>query len=342
MLEISSFLARHYSAEFRPIQVEPLGSAGGMSGAQFWRVKSPRGVLVLRQWPAEHPTVDWLRFIHAVLKHAAARGLSFLPIPVTTIEGGSFVQQDGYLFELAPWMPGEANFQASPSADKLRAAMAALARFHLATADFGPTLQSIPGSDTTYHLTAIPRRIDGLRKLNPNELLQSIDDRCWPELAPLARQFVARLPHEVPIVIERLQPLLAARLSTQPCLRDVWHDHILFTGNEVTGLLDFGAIDIDTPTTDIARLLGSLAGNDADSWRFGITAYSALRPLAPEEVQAALAIDAASNLLAGCNWIRWIYSERRSFGNRAQVVDRFRGLLDRRPIDLSGNRIGCK
>jgi homoserine kinase type II len=127
----------------------------------------------------------------------------------------------------------------------------------------------------------------------------------------------------------------------QPCLRDIWHDHVLFTGNEVTGLVDFGAADIDTPATDIARLLGSLAGSpplpfregpgegspQRNIWQIGLEAYSATRPLSESELLAVFAINAANPILAGCNWIDWLYIQRRQFGNPAQILTRFQRIV---------------
>src|SRR3989304_4865138 len=95
----------------QPTVVEPLGSADGLSGAQFRKTVAPRGALVLRCWPIEHPTPDGLRFIHAVLGHAAARGMKILPVPIATAGGATFVQHAGHLWELAPWLPGTPAYQ---------------------------------------------------------------------------------------------------------------------------------------------------------------------------------------------------------------------------------------
>jgi homoserine kinase type II len=115
----------------------------------------------------------------------------------------------------------------------------------------------------------------------------------------------------------------------QPCLRDIWHDHVLFTGDEVSGIIDYGAMDIDTPATDIARLLGNLVGDDALKWRVGIDTYSQVCSLMPEEERAIRALDASGLILAGCNWLRWIGAENRQFENRAQIVARFRRIVER-------------
>jgi Ser/Thr protein kinase RdoA (MazF antagonist) len=307
------------------IRVESLGSAGGMSGAQFWRVATERGMLCLRRWPLEHPSPQRLAFIHDVMQHATRRGISFIPVPITTHAGESFVHHAGHLWQLEPWMPGAADYEQSPRIEKLRAAMTALARLHVATRDFEP----IAATSTQ---SAVVRRLTQLRELSPHgtsALSRPIDSAIWPDLAPLANQFMALLPKAISRAIAKLEPLADSWLPLQPCLRDIWHDHVLFTGDEVTGIIDFGAVDFDTPPTDIARLLGSLVADDIEGWQTGLAAYSAVRRLSPEESLAVFALDTSGTVLAGCNWIRWIYIEGRLFENRQQVIDRFRNIVVR-------------
>ncbi len=330
-------ILRRYTPECQPSRIEPLDFAGGMSGAQFWRITAPRGTLILRRWPPEHPSPERLHFIHAVLRHAAQRGVMLLPLPISTRDGQTFIAHAGHLWELAPWMPGAADYERSPSVDKLCAAMTALAQFHIATADFptpptplsvGRQAEYLPATSTlviSHRLARLHDLADG----GIEELSRAITDTTWPELAPLARQFAAILPRAVPRAIGQLEPLTDVSLPLQPCLRDIWHDHVLFTGDDVTGLIDFGAVDIDTPATDIARLLASFAGDDAAAWQTGLAAYSTLRPISEQESLAVFALDSAGTILAGGNWIRWIYVAGRQFENRAQVVERFRRILTR-------------
>jgi homoserine kinase type II len=339
---------RLYPPDCQPDRIEPLGSVGGMSGAQFWRIATrssfstedlrgspdpaPAGTLILRRWPTEHPTPERLRFIHSVLDHAARRGILFIPLPIRTITGQSFLYHAGHLWELAPWMPGTADYEHTPTTEKLRAAMTALAQFHSCTKDFPvnapiAAIQCVAGA-----APAISRRLSRLQELTPaacQQLAHAIEEAIWPELAPLARRFLATLSDALPRALAQLAPLENIPLPLQPCLRDIWHDHVLFTGNEVSGIVDFGAVDIDTPATDIARLLGSLAGDDAIAWQAGVAAYSAVRPLSQYESQAVTALDTAGTLLAGCNWIRWIYIEGRRFENPPEIIERFRRILAR-------------
>jgi homoserine kinase type II len=312
----------------QPTRVESLGSAGGLSGAKFWRIVAPRGALFLRRWPVEHPTPERLVFIHAVLQHAESRGMKILPVPIATTAGMTFVGHDGHLWELAPWLPGTADFEESPRVEQLRAAMRALAEFHLAVADF-PRL-SAPGS--AGGLPAVSHRLTRLHELQDGgieTLHRAITDTTWPELAPLARRLVAELPRVVPLAIARLASLTDVPLPLQPCIRDVWHDHVLFDGDTVTGLVDFGAVQFDTPATDVARLLGSLVGDDPIGWRDGLAAYSTMRPLTDQESLAVFALDTAGTILAGCNWVRWIYVEGRRFECSSRVKSRLTNLAAR-------------
>src|SRR5205823_635723 len=145
----------------------------------------------------------------------------------------------------------------------------------------------------------------------------------WPELTPLARRFLGLAPKCLPRAIQSIMPLATASFNLQPCLRDIWHDHVLFTGDAVTGLIDYGAIDFDTPATDIARLLGSLVEDDASGWNDGLAAYRTVRLLTDVEELAAKALNVSGPIVAGCNWLRWIYIDRRQFENRQQIIERF-------------------
>lgn len=323
MSEVAEIL-RSYPPDCQPTQVEPLGNAGGLSGAQFWRLVAPRGALGLRCWPIEHPSSERLGFIHAVLRHAAERGIDFVSLPISTLNGATFIQRDGRLWDLTPWLPGAPDYEQSPSAEKLQAAMVALARFHVAVGD-------IPASTQLAPAPAILQRLKRLREFQSggiSTLARAIDENEHAELAPLARRFAAELPRAMPLAIDRLAPLADTPLLLQVCIRDVWSDNVLFTRDTVTGLVDFGAVDIDAPVTDIARLLGSLVRDPSD-WKAGLVAYSAIRPLTIDEQRAIPALDAAGNLLAGCNWLRWIYVEGRIFPTARQIAERFRKIVDR-------------
>src|SRR4029079_7065820 len=76
--DLASVLSR-YPANCRPTDVDTRGNAGGFSGAQFWRLTAPRGLLCRRRCPREHPSPDKLLFIHAVLRHVDRAGFHLVP-----------------------------------------------------------------------------------------------------------------------------------------------------------------------------------------------------------------------------------------------------------------------
>ena len=80
---------------------------------------------------------------------------------------------------------------------------------------------------------------------------------------------------------------------------------------------------------DIARLLGSLVGDDPQRRRFGLEAYSQVRPLDESERRLLGAFDASEVLLSGMNWLRWICLEGRRFDPPDRVLARLDEIVSR-------------
>lgn len=310
----------------KPERVEPLGGAGGFSGAQFWRIKTLGSLLCLRRWPRENPTEEGLCFIHDVLFHVAREGFRSLPVPQLASRGRSFVSHGGHLWELTPWMPGEADFRENPTPKRLTAAMQTLARFHLAAASY-PEVRIHRGPSP-----GIRDRLNRARQLflvGLSELADRVDLGRYPQIGSIAKETLALAPVAVPAVLPLLESLASQQVPLQPCIRDIWHDHVLFEGDQMTGLIDFGSMQVDNVATDVARLLGSLAGDDADPWRVGLEAYQAVRPLNEIELLLVEAFDKSTVLLSGLNWIDWIYRQGRTFDDWQAVAGRLQGILGR-------------
>jgi Ser/Thr protein kinase RdoA (MazF antagonist) len=156
-----------------------------------------------------------------------------------------------------------------------------------------------------------------------------VQDRDWPALADRGRQLVrlfARAAEASAPLIDR-----AARLhvALQPCIRDIWHDHVLFTGDQVSGLVDFGGLRPDNVATDIARLLGSLAADDLDAWELGLASYDRVRALSSDERTLIAAFDRSTVLMGGLEWLDWIYLQSRAFPDRAVVESRLDRAIER-------------
>jgi Ser/Thr protein kinase RdoA (MazF antagonist) len=315
-----------YPAEYQSAAVQDLGSAGGFSGARFWRLTTAAGAFCLRRWPREHPTTERLEFIQAVLWHVDREGCGIVPVPVETRTHAGYVRSGGYLWELAPWMPGRADYLHQPSPAKLSAALAALAQFHAAAESFplpDPDRSPSPG---------VLQRIDQLRTLMGGEIARlaaSIRPEVWPGLERPARSLLALFPRVAERVIAQLSAAAELRVRLQPCIRDIWHDHVLFDGTTVTGLIDFGAMKAESVAADVARLLGSMVGDDPRGWQAGLAAYADVRRLTPAELALVKAFDQSAVLLGGVNWLNWIYRQGREFDDQAKIVARLESNVRR-------------
>lgn len=308
-------------------KVERLGGAGGFSGAKFWRVEATdinsEVELCLRRWPREHPTSERLAWLHAVLCHAAGNGFTRLPVPLRNNAGETFLTFDGHLWELTRWLAGTADFHSAPSRARLHAAMRSLAQFHKATRSYSTSTAIAPGISSRLKQS---QTLDD-RKLN--EMSQAVAVSSWPQF----KQQAVSILHLFGEHKSRLEQLLLAasqlQVTVQPCIRDIWHDHVLFDGNEVSGFVDFGAMRLDHLGCDISRLLGSLVQDEQEGWQLGLEAYQSVQPLSSEDLQLITAFDRSNVLLSGMNWVQWVAVERRQFEHPARIVGRLAGIVER-------------
>jgi Ser/Thr protein kinase RdoA (MazF antagonist) len=319
-------ILRLYPDDCRPQAVEPVDSALGFSGAKLWRITAPRGLLCLRRWPPEHPNQKRLEFIQAVLWHVDQEGFHLLPLPVETHHHHGYVWHAGHLWELVPWLPGRPDYRQSPSLEKLHNALTALARFHQAAATFPlPENGPAPSPGMQERRDRLTQLFDG----GTATLAGAIAEGDWPELAARGRQLLALFADCAP----KLRPLVvqAAELpvALQPCIRDIWHPHVLFAGDQVSGIVDFGSLRPENVACDIARLLGSLAGDNQGHWQRGLAAYQAVQRLTEDELALVAAFDHSTVLMGGLQWLQWIYVEGRDFSDRGAVQERLDEFLSR-------------
>ncbi len=284
--------------------------------------------------------------------------MEFIAAPLTTRHGATFVERGGASWELAPWLPGAADFHRDPRPERLAAAMSALARFHRTAAVFpgaalaGPaglpawspsrsTPAAPPAAGPSPGLADRLQLIQRLRAGEAEEMRQAVEQSLAaagsgrqrdvfasdfrPTAVSLAERALRLLELFEPLALaalERLQQQAATPLPLQPCLRDVWHNHVLFSGDRVTGLIDYDAIRIDSVAGDVARLLGSLVEDDRPAWEFAVAEYSRVRPMSPREAALVEVFDLSSIALSGTQWVRWLYLDQIAFPDMAAVADR--------------------
>jgi Ser/Thr protein kinase RdoA (MazF antagonist) len=314
----------------------------GFSGAVVLRVETDAGPHGLRAWPPEADT-ERIGGLHRLLKHVRSRGIDFVAVPVQANDGRTLVSVAGRWWQLEPWMPGRADFSSRPNDARLTAAVTSLARQHVALASFEPVGAERQwfGSGVNAIAPAVSERFDRLRSWTSGkraELKTRLEaapkaDPCLAAATRIAGGFT-----RCAAFIEReLRDALRIRVPVQPCLRDVWHDHLLFDGDGVSGIIDPAAARTDTVAADISRLLGSLIAVDAEdgdlslvgfqsiqqvmlyfselgrrgtpltdnvrAWHPALAAYQSVRRLSPEEMLLVGVLDRSGTLLSGMTWL---------------------------------------
>jgi len=323
-------------------QMESVGVQGGFSGAVIWKVSIEGQNYCLRRWPQVHPTMDGLAVIHGLLFHTKKSGFEIVPAPLPTRSGKTFFLNEQHLWELAPWMPGEASYLDQPSKTKLEAAARCLAKFHKAAENFS---HAGVGQKITQS-SGLRQRLAILQELQQGGL-----DKLWQatrlavpnQLQQLAFELLEGIDRPLAKITGRLVQIADSPLPLQWCLQDVRHDHILFTDDRVTGLIDFGAVAVESVAGDLARLLGSMVNDDAQAWRTGVEAYCRVRPLTEDQQRAMVGFDEGGTLCSAANWVRWLFVDRKTFPQMNAVVRQLQWLSTRlRALESrSGASMAC-
>lgn len=317
-----------------PVRLQSVAAAG-FSGAAVVRATAVSGArdLVLKPFPeTARPHVEW---VHGLVRHLRARGCDMVPEVLETTAGGT-IEDDGRgsLWEAVQFVPGTATDR--PSKEQAAAAVQALARIHLAAAEWplapmtvGPAAAVIRRGEQAAHLLAHPWRVPRRTDADATALGVAMASR-------LERAIATAGVSELAAALRCIVGLRSPRVPCHAVLRDVWSGHVLFARDRpslVSGIVDVHAASIDTPATDVARLIGSWC-RDADvppdvAWADALSAYERVRPLASAERLLIPWLDASGTILGLDNWFRWVLVEGRQFTDVAQVVRRVDRMLSR-------------
>ena len=210
--------------------------------------------------------------------------------------------------------------------ERLVAACGKLAEFHLAARHAGECKTARSPSIAT-RLEFVVQLDGGLWRA----IHEAVSSRASTAFAPRARQLLAAYAQRAAPLRAELTALESTQFALHTCHGDLWHDHVLYNGPDVSGFIDFGAMRIDSPASDLARLLGSLAKDDRALWDAGFAAYASRAPLNDAERRLAVTIDHANVLLAGMNWLKWLFIEQRQFEDPQRVQQRLDAILERAP-----------
>ncbi len=314
--------------------IVPIIGNEGYSGAQIYRIEVGEQRFSLRRWPLIAPEPERLAGLHRLLELTSKMGVTQIAVPLKSSSGSTLVKVDGHFWQFEPWMPGVADFHQQPSRIRLQETLRVLARWHAAASTFAPR-----SGEHVWFASTSSGTSPGLQERSAavRHYQQDGDSLFRPKLDNYPDLEVRTLLTEIWRHFRELSAEIASTLASvsgstvplQPCLRDVWHDHLLFTGDALTGLIDPGACRTDNVTTDLARLLGSLVEDDRVEWDFAINCYQALHPLSLLELRTLRAFDASGVLLSGMTWLDWLLIQQRIFADRQRVLGRLQTILRR-------------
>ena len=299
---------------------------GGLSDSQVFQCASNAGDFCLRRWPRSRYTQERLSWIHHHIEIAGQKvrrgdDRRILPRLLPTPNGPFCEPVPGEIWELTEWMPGSADYLEAPSDKKLASAMVTLRALHQVWLD---AEQSRRGAALVDFSPALRERVEilksALTRVNQHQrasnrmvglTLPGSDPRQVHDLAARTRQHLQQFGPKLLRTAERL-----SAQTTECCfvLRDIWSEHVLFEGDEVSGIIDFGAARIDEPATDVARLLGSLEPMDRGRWMEGWRAYAGVASTQSHvSLERVELLDALGCLLSANQWCRWLTEDGQQF-----------------------------
>lgn len=327
----------------RSVAAAPLAGRG-LSGSPVLVVRrsvdAPR--FVLKAFPCG-TSPDRARWVHRLMRLLGDGGIAEVPEVVAARDGGTVVtDESGLHWELVRFVEGTPADQ--PTHSQAAAAMTTLARLHgvasrlPGTPPRGPSAGVLRRVAQAGDLLALSWR-DRLARAggDADDGLRTIVER-WVRAIDL---FDAGRGSRALAAVVAFDP---PPLPVQPVLRDVWSDHVLYapaSPDRVSGIVDYHAAGIDTPVTDVSRLLGSWRPPPGTAhtplerrWAGALAAYESIRPLEPAQRRLLPFLHATAVVFGLDNWFRWTVEERRRFPDGRAVVDRIDRLSAELPAAL--------
>jgi len=302
--------------------IEALGSAGGFSGARFWKITVGTTEYCLRRWPNNKPTRSQADVIYPTLEYVRRHSDLPLAFPIQTVHGEPMGRADNAHWELSLWMLGAPIAETEINDEQLRAAARTLAEFHDTTSSL---------SEQQHASSAVDFRCNMIDRLwaTQFEQLQATQDVAGIVDSGVKKVLLDQFRYQAHTLRQQLELLRSVPVLQIPILGDIWSDHVLFNNDEVSGIVDFGAMKVESPCLDIARLFGSYADYSSEALRRGISYYGEFRELNDLDLSLIELYDRGYVILAGMQWLIWIELEQRKFLDNEAVRQRLHRLVRR-------------
>ena len=231
------------------------------------------------------------------------------------------VSHDVGPWEAAPWLAGTPLSLTPDDTIAIEAAVDGLARFHRVTQKLGRPSSVLSNSPIEQRL----RRLAAIQREPLGQACVVAVDR-WPELQPIADQLAAAADNATALLHACVEAT-----DAQPVHGDTRPEHFLLQHGVLTGLIDFGAMRVDSVLADVARLAGELAAGDTDRRDHLAGLYEAASGT-PTPRQTIAALDAAAAVISAANWLRWLGEPDPPSRDPALVAQRLRSIRMRLPV----------
>ena len=214
-----------------------------------WRWETAAGVFAVKQ--LRDATPDAVRRQHRILPRLAERGLP-VPTPRATRGGDPLTEVDGDWYAMIGWLPGVHRTGSQLSVPACRSLGDLVGRIHVRLREVLP--------DAPPSLPDDPRRVD--------DTLAELD-RLAGGAAARRGDFDVFATAEIAWRRELLRRVGGLRPQTQAAVRPVGWTHgdlndlnLLFTGDDVSGVLDWDRLGVRTYGLEVVRTVTLLFGAD--------------------------------------------------------------------------------
>jgi len=344
LLAIPVTVWTHWGLSPESLQVIP--QRGGFSGAKVFRCRQAHGQETsLRCWPP-HTSADRVAQVQSVVRTARQQGCDLVPQILETTEGRSFLTCEDRHWEMLEWLSGRpwqiSDQTTFPVETAVARAAAAVGRFQAAVRPLASHLGVAP---------AVLERCERLQQA-ANWFREPALASGVPQHPPwvlaadqVAREIWQRLGGRWQA---SLQACSNEKFQLQYVLRDIHDQHVLFADGQVRGIIDYDALRIDSPATDLARLVAGFAALSCPTgkfsrpeegfqpipvwrtfvehelWNRAVAGFRECCPFSEREQELAVLLADVTTLLSLVNWVNWLASprqaDRRSFAAGVDAV----------------------
>ena len=255
--QLSELLARYDIGKAK----EFTGITQGVENSNY-RLVTTKGDFILTLYEKRVDRAD-LPFFIGLMGHMAERGIA-CPRPVADKEGSVLQEVSGRAASIVTFLEG--TWSKTPTAHRCNAVGDVLARMHLAGEGFGLSRAN------ALNVASLRPLLDSSDKQEAGKLSPGLWDEAGERLGDILDNWPKGLP-------------------TGVLHADLFPDNVLFTGDEVTGVIDFYFACNDILAYDLAIVLNAWCYEPDGSYnvtkaRQLVSGYQSARTLSKDEVEA--------------------------------------------------------